>query len=156
MLFDDPAATFANLHRALRRAGRIAFVCWQDPTKVEWITVALAAAIPVVGRPPVLGEPGAPGPFAFADGERVRRLVAAGGFSDVTVEPVIRPQRLGFDPAEAAAAVMRLQETRDMLDGTPEGTEQQASAALVEAFAPYAGPSGVVFDASAWLVSARS
>ncbi|MFW6205579.1 MAG: class I SAM-dependent methyltransferase, partial [Actinomycetota bacterium] len=83
MLFDDPPTAFANLHRALRPGGRLSFVCWQDPTKVEWIAVAIAAAVPVVGRPPDLGEPGAPGPFAFGDGERARKLVSAGGFSDV-------------------------------------------------------------------------
>ncbi len=108
-----------------------------------------------MGRPPDLGEPGAPGPFAFADGDRVRKLVTAGGFSDVTVEPVTRPQRLGADPADAAAAVMALEETRALLQGTPAGTEEKARAALQEAYAPYAGPAGVVLDSSAWLVTAH-
>jgi hypothetical protein len=32
--------------------------------------------------------PGAPGPFAPADGGRLRRIVATGGFCDITLEPV--------------------------------------------------------------------
>lgn len=155
MLFDDPPTAFANLHRALRPGGRLAFVCWQHPMNVEWIAVSIAAAVAIVGQPPDLGDPGAPGPFAFADGDRARELVAAGGFSDVAVEPVTRPTRLGADLAEAADAVLRLQETQEMLEGTPEGTQQKANAALQEAFAPYAGPAGVVLDASAWLVTAH-
>lgn len=156
MLFDDPAAAFANLHRALRPGGRLVFVCWQAPTDCEWIAVSMAAAVPLVGRPPDLGEPGAPGPFAFADGERLRGLVAAGGFGDVSLETITRPQRLGADVDEAASAVLALPETAAMLAGTPEGTRDAVASALREAFTPYAGPQGVVMDSSAWLVSARS
>ena len=29
MFFDDAAAAFANLRRALRRGGRLAFLCWR-------------------------------------------------------------------------------------------------------------------------------
>lgn len=155
MLFDDPQAAFANLHRALRPGGRMVFVSWQDPTKCEWIAVAVGAAVPLVGRPPDLGEPGAPGPFAFADGERLRGLIAAGGFDDVTLEPVLRPQRVGDDLDEAVAAVLALPETSQLLAGAPEGTAAAVTAALREAFTPYAGGRGVVMASTAWLVSAR-
>jgi len=29
MFFDDPAAAFGNLRKALRRGGRLAFACWR-------------------------------------------------------------------------------------------------------------------------------
>jgi hypothetical protein len=29
MFFDDPAAAFGNLRKALRRGGRLAFLCWR-------------------------------------------------------------------------------------------------------------------------------
>lgn len=155
MFFGDPPAAFANLRRALRPGGRLSFVCWQGPMKTEWVAVAMAAAVPLVGRPPDLGEPEAPGTFAFADGDHVRRVVAAGGFGEVTLAPVTRPQRIA-DGAEAAAAfVMSLPETRQYLEGVPEDTVTKVRGALNDAFAKYAGPHGVVTDAAAWLVTAR-
>lgn len=156
MLFDDPPAAFANLHRALRRGGRLAFVCWQDPLKTEWVAVAMTAAVPLIGRPPDLGEPGAPGPFAFADGDRVRTLVAAGGFDDVTLESITRPQRIADNADDAAALVMSLPETRQYLEDVPEDTVAKVPGALRDAFTPYAGPHGVVTDATAWLITASA
>ena len=75
MFFEDPDAAFANLARALRPGGRLVFVCWPDPMKSEWVAVALGVAVAQVGRPPDLGSPGAPGPLAFADGDRLTRLL---------------------------------------------------------------------------------
>lgn len=42
MFFDDPRAAFANLARALRPGGRLAFVCPQDPLRSEWVAVPSA------------------------------------------------------------------------------------------------------------------
>src|SRR5437773_4952744 len=39
MFFDDPPAAFANIAAALRRGGRLAFVCWQEPGRIEYLTV---------------------------------------------------------------------------------------------------------------------
>jgi len=155
MFFEDPEAAFTNLGRALRQGGRMVFVCWQDPLNSEWIAVALGAAIAQVGRPPDLGAPGAPGPFAFADGDRLRRIVEAGGFRDVTVEAVTRPQRIADDADDAVAFITSLDESRELFAGTTEDKVAAAVDALREAFAPYAGPGGVVMDGAAWLVSAR-
>jgi SAM-dependent methyltransferase len=154
MLFDDPAAGFANLHRALRPGGRLAFVCWQEPAKTEWIAVAVGAAMPLVGRPPDLGGPGAPGPFALADAQRTRNLVAAGGFRDVTMDGITRLQCLGADLDEAVGFVLALPESRELFAAASEDIRAAARTALREAFTPYAGPSGVVTDGSAWLVTA--
>ena len=95
MFFEDPEAAFANLARALRPGGRLSFVCPQDPLKSEWVAIALGAAVARwVGRPN-LGAPGAAGAFAFADGDRLTRLLTAGGFREVRLETVTRPQRVG-------------------------------------------------------------
>src|SRR5207245_9602029 len=70
MFFDDPVAAFANIRRALRPEGRIAFVCWQDLLENEWLSVPGAAILQY--RPlPEAGPPDAPGPFALADRDRV-------------------------------------------------------------------------------------
>lgn len=155
MLFDDPPAAFANLHRAVKPGGRLAFVCWQGPLDTEWVAVALSAAARLMGRQPDLGEPGAPGPFAFADGDRARRLVEAGGFAEVTLESITRPQRIAKDTDDAAEFVLAQSESQQLLDGAPRQVRAAVADALREAFTPYTGPHGVITDASAWLVTAR-
>ena len=155
MFFADPDAAFANLARALRPDGRLAFVCWQDPLKSEWIAVALGAAVAALGQAPDLGAPGAPGPFAFADGDRLRRLITAGGFRDVTLETVTRPQRIGDDADDAAAFLMSIAEDMQVFAGAPDEVVTAAIDALRTAYAPYTGPHGVVMDGTAWLVSAH-
>jgi SAM-dependent methyltransferase len=155
MLFDDPPVAFANLHRAVKPGGRLAFVCWQGPLNTEWVAVALGAAARLTGRQPDLGEPGAPGPFAFADGDRARSLVEAGGFAEVTLESITRPQRIAKDTDDAAEFVLALPESKQLLDGAPQQVQAAVADALREAFTPYAGPHGVITDASAWLVTAR-
>jgi SAM-dependent methyltransferase len=154
MFFEDPRAAFANLHHPLRPGGRLAFVCWQDVLKTEWAAVTMAAAAPHVGLPE-LGQPGAPGPFAFADPDRLHRLVTAGGFREVTVEAVTRPERVGADLDDAVGFITTLPEVARLFAGKPEGTVNAAVEAARQALAPYAGPSGVVTDNSCWLVSAR-
>jgi SAM-dependent methyltransferase len=155
MFFDDPEAAFANLQRALRRDGRLAFVCWQDPLKSEWVATALGAAVPLLGRAPQLGAPGAPGPWAFADGDRLQRLLTAAGFRDIRLETVTRPQRIGADVDDAVGFVLSLPESQQLFAGAPEDTVAAAAAAIGAAFTPHAGADGVVLNASAWLVSAR-
>jgi SAM-dependent methyltransferase len=155
MFFAHPEAAFANLTRALRPGGRLAFVCWQDPLKSEWIAVALGAAVAVLGQPPDLGAPGAPGPFAFGDGDRLTQLVTAGGFRDATLETVTRPQRIGDDADDAAAFLMSIAEDMQVFAGAPGEVVTAATGALRAAYAPYAGPHGVVMDGTAWLVCAH-
>jgi SAM-dependent methyltransferase len=155
MFFADPEAAFANLARALRSDGRLAFVCWQNPLKSEWIAVALGAAVAALGQAPELGAPGAPGPFAFADGDRLTGLLTKAGFRDVTLETVTRPQRIGDDADDAAAFLLSIAEDMHVFAGAPDEVVTAALDALRAAYAPYAGPHGVEMDGTAWLVSAR-
>jgi ubiquinone/menaquinone biosynthesis C-methylase UbiE len=154
MFFDDPAAAFANLATALRPDGRLTFVCWQDPLKSEWIAVAFRAAVAVLGQAPDLGPPGAPGPFAFADGDRLTALITAGGFRDVTLDTVIRPQRIGADADDASQFVMSIAQDMQAFAGAPDQAVTAAHDALRAAYAPSAGPNGVVMDGTVWLVAA--
>jgi SAM-dependent methyltransferase len=153
MFFDDAEAAFANLGHAVRPDGRLVIVC-PDPPRSEWVAVAFAAAAPHVGVPDV-GPPGAPGPFAFADGERLTRVVKAGGFRDVTLEAVTRPIRLGDDADDVVAFITSLREGRALFAGKPEAKVAAAVGALREALNRYAGPAGVVMNETAWLASAR-
>jgi SAM-dependent methyltransferase len=154
MFFEDPEAAFSNLGRAVRPGGRLVVVCPNDPLQSEWVAVAFAAAAPHVGLPD-LGPPGAPGPFAFAEGNRLERTIRAGGFIDVTLEAITRPIRIGEDVEDVAAFITSLPESKALFYGKPHEKVTAAVDALREGFAPHAGPAGVVVNNTAWLASAR-
>jgi SAM-dependent methyltransferase len=86
MFFDDPVAAFANIGRALRDGGRVAFVVWQEFLSNEWITIPAMAALQHMPIPD-LGEPGAPGPFALGDPDRIRNIFTEAGYQDLEIEP---------------------------------------------------------------------
>jgi SAM-dependent methyltransferase len=156
MFFGDPVAAFANLRRALRRGGRLAVVAWQGPFESEWTAVAVKVAIAHFGRPPDLGAPGGPGPFAFADGDRFRSVVTEGGFRDVTLEAITRPMLMGSDVEDVVGMVAATPQSKGLFAGQPEVKVEAAIAGLRDAFASYAHPEGVVMNGTAWLLTARS
>jgi hypothetical protein len=96
MFFADPVAGSANLCRALRPGGRLAFVCWQSRFTSEWMTVPGAVFRSFVGAPD-LGLPEGPGPFALAHPERVVEILTAAGFETIGIKPVHEPLLLGHD-----------------------------------------------------------
>jgi SAM-dependent methyltransferase len=155
MFFGDPVAAFANLRRALRRGGRLAVVAWQGPFESEWTAVAVKVAIAHFGRPPDLGAPGGPGPFAFADGDRFRSVVTEGGFRDVTLEAITRPMLMGSDVEDVVGMVAATPQSKGLFAGQPEAKVEAAIAGLRDAFASYAHPEGVVMKGTAWLLTAR-
>ncbi len=81
MFFGDPVAAFTTLRRALRPGGKLAFVCWRPITENPWMQAPLHAAYGAGA--PRLPKPGAddPGPFAFADPDKVTRILTGAGFS---------------------------------------------------------------------------
>jgi SAM-dependent methyltransferase len=155
MFFDDPAAAFTNLHDALKPGGRLAVVCWQDVFQSEWIIISGGAAAEHVGFPD-FGPPGAPGPFALADENRLRGILEIAGFDDITIEGITQPMRIGDDAGDAIAFITSIELVRDNLfAGKPPGKVAAAVDAARAALAPYEGPKGVVMNGGAWLVSAR-
>jgi SAM-dependent methyltransferase len=154
MFFEDPAMAFANLARAVRPGGRLAIAVWEDILKSEWIIVPGAAAAEHVGFPD-LGPPGAPGPFAFSDGERLKGILESAGFSAVSLEAITKPMRIGDDVDEVAEFILSLELVRDLFAGKPRDKVDAAVAAAREAVASYAGPDGVVMNGTAWLATAR-
>ena len=107
MFFDDPAAAFANMRTALKPGGRLAFVCWRTPPENPWASAPLAAARPFLPEQPP-PDPLAPGPFAFADPERVKDILGKAGFGDVTVTKYDGVMGMGRDMDSVAAQTLRI------------------------------------------------
>lgn len=104
MFFDDPAAAFTNLRRALRPGGRLAFVCWRSAAENPWHTVPFEAAREAAGVAVAPDPPGAPGPFAFADSEHVLGILKHAGFRDAAVQPCDLQLELSAQGLEEAVA----------------------------------------------------
>src|SRR5262249_24750781 len=100
MFFADPTAAFANLRNALRPGGGVAFVCWRPLGENPWMTVPFAAVATVLAPPPP-PPPDAPGPFAFGDAKRVRKILGDAGFEQIEIAPHDREISLGSSPEQA-------------------------------------------------------
>jgi hypothetical protein len=85
---------------------------------------------------PDLGAPGAPGPFAFADGDRLTQLLAGGGFRDVRLETLTQPFRIGRTVGEAVNFILSLRESKRLFAGAPQDTIDAAATACMPASRP--------------------
>jgi SAM-dependent methyltransferase len=155
MFFDDPAAAFANLRRAVGAGGRLAFAAWQPVDVNQWIVVPMAAFAAVLG-PPDLPGPGEPGPFSLDDPERVRSLLHGAGFASVEMGSLSHAMWLGTDVDDAAGYMRGQSMARRMLEGRSRAEADAAVAALRQALEPHVSGEGVVLDAHAWIVTARA
>src|SRR5881394_2941390 len=84
MFFADPTAAFINIRRSLRPNGRLAFVCWRalEENLLDILPLRAASA----HLPPQSDhDPDAPGPFAFANPDRVRGILGVAGFEDIKI-----------------------------------------------------------------------
>src|SRR6202048_1017976 len=86
MFFAEPVLSFANLRRALRPSGRLAFACWRNPRDNPFFMAPLQAVYKHVPKLPQQG-PEDPGPFAFASEARVHRILGEAGFTGIEMEP---------------------------------------------------------------------
>jgi SAM-dependent methyltransferase len=152
MFFDDAVAAFRNFRRALAPDGRLAMLVWRGMGRNEWVFAVRDAL--AVGRQ--LPEPprDAPGPFAFADRDRVREIVETAGFRNVQFQDVDEPADLGADVDEAYAFVSDLGITHGLLSDLDEPTACRALANLKAALSGHATSEGVLLGASSWLVTA--
>ncbi|MEY2421040.1 MAG: hypothetical protein QOI95_1107 [Acidimicrobiaceae bacterium] len=155
MFFADPDAAFANLHGATSPAGRLAFVCWQKPEDNPWFLAPLIAlsGLPDLEVPPPLG-PDEPGPFAFADSDRVRRVLAAGGWRDVDVrayrDEIVEnlDQRVEFSLRQGPAA-------RALMNASDE-VRAAAADRVRDALARSSRDGVVHLSRAVWIVTARA
>jgi SAM-dependent methyltransferase len=155
MFFDDPVAAFANIRTAMRDDGRLSFACWQSVAENEWFRVPGAAIVSVIGMPPPM-DPHAPGPFAFADADHVRRVLTDAGFGDVTLDDRRASVPIADDVAEATRIVRSIGISRRLLEGQPADLVSRAEEALADALAPYASPDGVALEGAVWVVTATT
>jgi SAM-dependent methyltransferase len=153
MFFADPAAAFANIRRALKPGGRLAFVCWRPLAENPWMNLPAAAAAPLLPPAPP-PNPTAPGPFAFADAERVRGILGQAGFGSISIEPF--DARIGGgDIDQTVELAFKVGPLGVALREAPERAGA-VTEVVRAAIAPYATPDGVKMPAAVWIVQARN
>lgn len=124
MFFKDPVAAFINIRSALKPNGHVAFCAWRLSGENPLMSAPLQAAmdlLPAPAGPPA--DPTAPGPFAFADADRVRGILSSAGFKDISIEAW--DGEMGANPVDEAIAI-----TTDLGPLGRRLNEAQADAAL--------------------------
>ena len=94
--------------------------------------------------------------FAFADSDRVGRILAAAGWRkiEITSEHVSILVGGGGSLEDAVGFLRTGSMARTMLAGADAGTFERALASVRAALAPYADADGVRLGAGVWLVQA--
>jgi SAM-dependent methyltransferase len=157
MFFGQPIPAFGHMRKSLRAGGRCVFVCWRTPRENPWAMAPLAAARAAMGVTPPAADPHAPGPFAFADDERLRAILTSAGFSAVNFDRFDASIDLGSTPRKAAERALSFgpasRFAREMgIEHLPTIT-----GAVERAFASIAAPDGrVMLSGSTWIVSAAN
>ena len=155
MFFAEPAISFANMRKALRPSGRLAFACWREPRDNPWLMAPLQAVYKHVPKLPQLG-PEDPGPFSFASEQRVIRILSEAGFSGIEMEPcdLSLDVAVGRGLDAAVETALEIGPASRALEGQPPEVRAAAANSIREALAPFASGNAVTLAASIWIVTA--
>jgi SAM-dependent methyltransferase len=149
MFFDDPVASFSHLHGLMVPGAPFVFTCFSARADNLWAS-GLAELLDM--PPPV--DPYAPGPFAFADAERVHEILRSSGWTNATSERVDYPYIPGGgeDPvADAFDFFMRIGPAARHI-ATLEASAREAITPRLKSWLERHIEQGEVrFPAAAWL-----
>lgn len=153
MFFDDPVAAFAHLRTLAKKGGGLVFSCFRSPQENVWAS-ALAHLMP--GGP---ADPHAPGPFAFADRDRVAGILSRAGWRDAEATPLDFDYVAGAgdDPvADASDFFQRIGPVSRAIRELDEAGGERLRAALDEQVRAHHKDGVVSFAAAAWIWKARA
>lgn len=157
MFFGQPSNAFRHLRKSLRTGGRCVFVCWRAPRDNPWAMAPLSAARTAMGVTPAPSDPYAPGPFAFAEEERLHSILSEAGFDAIRMERLDVPLSLGTTARSAAEFALQIGPVSRF--ARESGVEHLPTIldAVERAFAPLAAAEGQVrLKGSTWIVSATN
>jgi SAM-dependent methyltransferase len=100
MFFADPAAAFANIRRAAAPEARMAFACWRGMDENPMFTLGTSVLARRLDPQPEPTSPGAPGPTALADLDRLVALLTNAGWTSVTVNALDFECDYGIDGSD--------------------------------------------------------
>ena len=152
MFFGDPPGAFAHLHAISRPEAHLVFSCFRSPRENPWAS----GIAELLGLPP--GDPLAPGPFAFADPQRVEAILTAGGWAEIDLEPVDFAWIAGkgeHPVDDALSFVSRIGPAAPALRALEGEARATAEAKLRAWFEEHRSGDLVAMAGAAWIVTAR-
>ena len=152
MFFDDPVNAFQNLRRAADRDALGLFVTWRSPQENPFMTAAARAAKSIVKLPQYV--PDAPGQFAFADRDRVVKILEAAQWHHISIEPL--DFECSFPETELIGYFTRLGPLGRVFPDLDEATQAKLITVVREAFEPFVFGDTVTFNAACWQIKARA
>ena len=157
MFFADPTRSFSNIRRGLKSGGRVAFVCWRDARLNEWLMLPFEAALKHAPRPP-RPAPDEPGPFSFADEARVRNILGAAGFTDVSLaaEDFQLDLSAGLGLENAVEGTLEIGPASRALKDQPQQVRDAAEAEIRNALSARLVDGRIPLGAAVWFVTARN
>ena len=153
MFFDDPAAAFGNLRKALRRDGRLAFLCWRTRDENPFFTFGFAEAAATPGLREMAGPDAA---FSLAGTGRVGALLTGAGFGGIEFAKADEPMLIGRDIDDVLEYEHTFPSAREVLAGLSPAQAAELTRQVRDRLVAYASPSGVTMPGAAWLVTARA
>jgi SAM-dependent methyltransferase len=153
MFFDDPAAAFANLRKALRDGGRLAFLCWRTRDENPVFTTGFAEAAAVLGLREL---PGPSAAFSLAGTGRVRALLSGAGFGGIEFAEADEPMLIGGDVDDVLEYERASPTATEILTGLSPEQAAELTRQVRDRLAAYASPDGVTMPGAAWLVTAQA
>jgi SAM-dependent methyltransferase len=157
MFFGHPSQAFSHLRKSLRTGGRCVFVCWRAPRDNAWAMTPLSAARTAMGVTPTPADPDAPGPFAFADEERLRAILSGAGFGAIDVQRFDATLSLGATPRSAAEGAVQIGPVSRFVREVGVEHLPIILDAVERTLATLAAPDGhVTLNGSTWIVSAAN
>lgn len=155
MFFAEPEGALANIKKALRPGGRIAFVCWRNISENLWASSPFAVAKPFLpqSEPPDLTLPG---PFAFSEEARLTSLMQGAGYRDLELHRLDTVMDLGDTIAEATAQATSLGPLARASVNLDDATRAKIREVVAKRLEEYATPQGVRPPAACWLVRAKA
>lgn len=158
MFFTDPVAAFANLRRGIRPGGRIDLAVWAAPQDNPWMSDGVALTRRHIDLPPAV--PRAPGPFAFAEPDYLRQILAAAGFSGIEFlenRGLLPVGGRNSTPATALEFARNSFASWRVVREHAQAVQQAMAADFIELYTGHHRPGqGVMMGYTAWLVSARA
>jgi ubiquinone/menaquinone biosynthesis C-methylase UbiE len=154
MFFGDPVAAFAHLAVVAAPGARLLFSCFRGPSENEIFT-GISALLPPPASPP---DPEAPGPMAFADPNRVLRLLTEAGWTDIAFERFDFAMVAGTGEDAVSDAIQYFMKIGPAAAAMAE-MDDSAKAEIVRKLRVYLASRTVgnivALGAGAWIVSAK-
>ena len=153
MFFPNQETAFSNLANWLKPGGRFAFAVWGPAPDKPWMSSIRDVLKDHIVIP--TPEPGAPGPFRYADADEFVSLLQSSGFSDVESQSWKEQLSLGGGLAADAAADFALSafSIGQLLNQSDQLTAQAARLDLASLFSEHVTDGDVRMDAHVHIVT---